>query len=183
MPLRDTPAVYGKVSRALHWLMALLVIWQFIGMGLKLLLGRESAVAGFFVGSHQQVGTVLFLLILLRLIWAVSNRGSRPPHGEGFNGIAAKAGHGLLYLCLLIVPLVALIRAYGSTRAFAPFGFEIFPAREVAIEWTQQLGGMLHGELAWVMGVLILGHVFMAIYHEAKWRDGTLSRMAGPHRG
>lgn len=178
LPFRDTPHHYGRITRMLHWTMAALILWQFLGMGLRLLLGRDS-MAAVFVRLHQPIGTLLFVLIALRIVWALANRRNRPAHGAGPVGVASRLGHLALYLLMLIVPGVALLRSWGSERAFAPFGFEIFPAREAAIEWTGTLAGALHGELAWVMGVLILGHVVMVGVHQAMWRDGTLARMAG----
>ncbi|WP_294926428.1 cytochrome b/b6 domain-containing protein [uncultured Paracoccus sp.] len=58
----------------------------------------------------------------------------------------------------------------------------MFPARAESVEWTAALAGAPHGELAWLMAALILGHVVMAGLHRAMWRDGTLSRMAGTPR-
>lgn len=181
LPFRDTPLRYGLMTRALHWSIAFLMLWQFTGMGLKLILGRHP-VAGFFVGLHQPVGTVLFLLIVIRVVWAIGNRRHRPTHGHGPVGQAARLGHLLLYLVMVLVVLAALLRAYGSERAFAPFGFEIFPAQPTPIGWMVGFGDLLHGELAWVLGALILGHVAMVAVHEAMWRDGTLIRMAGRAR-
>lgn len=178
LPWRDTPRTYGRVTRILHWAIAALILWQFLGMALKLIFGRQPALS-FIVGSHQPVGTVLFGLILLRVLWALANRGARPRHEAGLIGLAARLGHLALYGLMLIVPAAALLRAYGSKRPFAPFGREIFPAREPEIEWTVKLADALHGELAWLMGALILGHVFMVAVHERLWRDGTLGRMAG----
>lgn len=178
LPLRDTPQLYGRVTRALHWSIALLLLWQYMTMALKLGFGwspRDSAV----VGSHSMIGTLAFVLIVIRLIWAVMNAAHRPAHGGGLIGIAAKAGHGLLYLAMLIVPLAALLRAFGSGRGFAPFGFTLFPTREAPIEWMVNFANAIHGELGWVMGVLILGHVGMVGLHEAMWKDGTLAKMAG----
>lgn len=178
LPIRDTPRVYGAVSRLLHWLMAMLMVWQFLGMGLRQILGRVPLVS-FFVGSHQQVGTVLFLLILLRVIWSMVNFSNRPAHGVGPMGFAARFGHSLLYLAMLIVPALALLRAYGSKRTFSPFGFEIFPPRSPQIEWMVKLGNDFHGEISWFLSVLILGHVVMVGVHKAMWRDDILARMAG----
>ncbi|ATQ55484.1 cytochrome b [Paracoccus yeei] len=181
LPLRDTQAVYGRVTRVLHWSIAALMAWQFLGMGLRLILGRTPVVS-FFVGSHQKVGTVLFLLILARIGWALSNRRSRPDHGAGLLGRAATAGHLALYLAMLIVPTAALLRAWGSERVFAPFGFQVFPAQMPEIGWAVSIGNALHGELAWIMLALIAGHVVMVGLHESMWRDGTLARMAGRRR-
>lgn len=181
LPLRDSPHAYGLITRILHWGIAALLLWQFVGMGLRLIFGRQPFVS-FFVGSHQMVGTILFSLITLRVIWALINRRNRPGHGIGLIGRAAALGHLALYAVMLIVPSAALLRAYGSSRVFGPFGFEIFPAQEPEIAWMVKLGDLIHGELAWVLAVLILGHVVMVGVHEAMWRDGTLARMAGRHR-
>lgn len=176
LPVRDTRAVYGRITRLLHWLIAALMLWQFVGMGLRLIFGRQPLVS-FFVGSHQQVGTVLFVLIVLRVIWAVLNRSNRPDHGAGLIGLGARLGHLALYALMLVIASVAILRAYGNTRSFAPFGFEIFPARTEEITWMTNLAGALHGELAWVLAVLILGHIGMVGVHEAMWKDGTLAKM------
>ena len=178
VPLRDTAQVYGRITRLLHWSIAALMAWQFLGMGLKLALGRVPLVA-FFVGSHQKVGTVLFLLIALRVVWALAMRGNRPDHGAGLLALAARFGHLLLYMVMAIVPLAALLRAYGSERAFAPFGFPVFPARTPEIGWMVRIGEALHGEMAWLLLLLIAGHVLMVGVHGGMWRDGTLARMAG----
>lgn len=181
LPLRDTDEVYGKVTRLLHWGIAALMLWQFTGMGLKLALGRHPLVA-FFVGGHQMIGSLLFLLIVLRLVWAVLNRRQRPDKGAGLQGLAVRLGHLALYLAMLLVPVAALLRAYGSDKPFAPFGFQIFPAQQPATRWMVDLGNALHGELAWLLAALILGHVVMVALHEGMWRDGTLARMAGRRR-
>lgn len=178
LPLRDTPRAYGKVTRALHWSIAALILWQFATMIVKVAFDvspRDSA----FVASHSKVGAIVFVLVVIRVVWAVMNAGNRPDHGRGLIGIAAKAGHGILYLVMLIVPLTALLRTFGAKGAYAPFGFTIFPAREEEIGWMMTLGNNIHGELGWVFGVLLLGHIAMVGLHEAMWKDGTLSKMAG----
>jgi cytochrome b561 len=178
LPWRDTKTLYGRITRLLHWAIAALMLWQFTGMVLKLALGR-TPVVGFFVGSHQKVGTVLFVLIALRVIWALANRGHRPDHGAGLVGLAARLGHLALYAVMLLVPVAALLRAWGSAKPFAPFGQQIFAAQTPEIGWAVGFGELLHGEAAWLLLALIAGHVLMVCVHEGLWRDGTLSRMAG----
>lgn len=182
LPLRDTTRAYGKISRFFHWSIAMLILLQFFGMFLKLWLGRGSPTAGFFVGLHQPTGTILFALIVSRVLWAFANRGNRPDHGDGLLGRAARMGHLALYLVMVYVPASALIRAYGSKRGFAPFGFEIFAPKTPELGWTASFAEY-HGEAAWLLLVLILGHVAMVGIHETMWRDGTLAKMAGRLRG
>ncbi|ANT61948.1 cytochrome B [Salipiger sp. CCB-MM3] len=178
MQLLDSETRYGAISRLLHWALAALILWQFLGMGLKLLFGRNGF-TGFFVGTHQSVGFVIFLLVVLRVAWAILSRKRRPSHGEGALGKAAAAGHGVLYLLMLAIPTLALLRAWGGTRGFAPFGTQIFAPREAELAWATAPGNLVHGELGWVMAVVIAGHIAMVALHEGLWRDGTLRRMAG----
>lgn len=181
LPLRDTAKAYGKVTRLLHWGIGALMLWQFVGIGLRLLLGRHPVVA-FFVGAHQAVGSLLFGLIVLRLGWAALNRGHRPAHAAGLAGLAARLGHLTLYALMLLVPVAALLRAYGSDKPFAPMGFAIFPAQQPPIGCMVDLGNALHGAMGWLLALLIAGHVAMVALHEGIWRDGTLARMAGRGR-
>jgi len=179
VPLLDTPQGYGLISRFLHWSMAALILWQLLGMVLKVTLGRSSSLAGFFVRHHAETGCVIFVLILARVAWLLAMRRRRPGHGSGLRGAAVKAGHGALYLLMLMVPSLALLRAFGSTRGFAPFGIELAAPKPADIAWMVEPGHLAHGVLGWTMGVLLLGHVLMVGLHEGLWRDGTLRRMAG----
>lgn len=178
--IRDTIREYGLVTRVLHWVMVLLFCWQFVGMALRLALGRVPLVA-FFVGTHPFVGTVLFIFGLTRIVWALSNRGNRPAYDKGMIGIMARRGHVLLYAFLFVVPLLALVRAYGSGRGLIFFGLEVFPATEREIGWMVAPANALHGFLAWSLLALIVGHVMMALVHQFIWRDNVFARML--HRG
>lgn len=171
----DTSTRYGTVSRAFHWIMVLLIAWQFLGMILRLILGR-SPVVGFFVGTHANTGAVILLLAGLRVIWALIHRGQRPAHGAGVLGYAAGAGHLVLYALMILVPVSGLVMVANGPYGLTLFGVQITPpAPELAA------GGIKppHGFMAWVFGVLILGHIGMVMVHEHLWRDGTLRKMLG----
>lgn len=177
VPLFDSARHYGLITRALHWTTAALLAWQWTGMILRELLGRQPVVA-FFVRLHQPLGAVLLGLIVLRIVWALVNRRRRPEH-VGMVGAAARLGHLALYAVMLAVPALGLLRAFGGTRPFAPFGVVLHPGREVAIGWMVAPANLLHGPMAWALLVMVTGHVVMVGVHQAMWRDGTLARMAG----
>lgn len=174
----DSPQRYGLISRVLHWGMAAVLLWQFSGMGTKLLLGR-TALTGFLVGTHKPVGTLLMLLILLRGAWGLSQWRRRPPHPRGAVGRAAALGHAALYALMLYLPVVGLLREYGSGRGFAPWGVPLFPATGEKIAWMLAPANLSHGVLAWTLLAVIVGHVLMVAVHHWFWRDTTLARMAG----
>lgn len=176
----DSPTRYGLISRVLHWGMAALFAWQFTGMALRLLLGRTPLTA-IMVGSHAPIGTLLFALVLVRGAWGLYNLRRRPAHGTSVVGLLSRLGHAALYLLMLVVPALALVRQYGSGRAFAPFGIPLMEASE-RVESLMAPGNAAHGLLAWVLLALVAGHIGMVLVHRYRWRDDTLARMAGKGR-
>ena len=179
MQLLDSPTRYGTVSRFFHWSIGALIIWQILSMVAKNTLGREAALAAFMAGSHASVGFVIFLLVWLRVVWAIINRGRRPVHGDGLLGLAARAGHLVMYLLMLFIPTVAVLRAFGGERSFAVFGIPLSGGRPEGQE-IEALTGLanLHGEMGWLLAVLILGHVGMAVFHSVVLKDRTIAKMA-----
>lgn len=186
-PWIDSPRRYGRISRLLHWSMALLFLWQFIGMGLKITL-HWSPRDSWILSTHAHVGFVLLVLMMLRAVWALANRRQRPSHGVGWAARGAAIGHFLLYLLMFATPAVALVRQYGAGREFALFNWlPIIPAHTpdpALVQWVNgtkaSLGFTLHGALAWVLLALIVGHIAMVIVHHFMWKDDTLHKMAGP---
>ncbi|WP_428399639.1 cytochrome b [Marinobacter salarius] len=161
MTMADDTDRYGRVSRVLHWGMALLILWQFLSAGAHFLLG-DTAVEEFFWATHKPLGLLLFVLIFVRVLWALMNVSRRP---QSVNA-AAKAGHIALYMLLVIVPGLALLRQYGSGKSFEPFGIPLFSGFEGdETPWMVAPGDLLHSWLGWVLLAIILGHIFMVVWH------------------
>lgn len=175
--LMDDPTRYGLVSRLLHWGLAALILWQLLGMVLKLILGRHEVVA-FFVGMHQSLGTTILVLVVLRLAWAIVNAGRRPAPEPGAVGKLSKAAHGVLYLLMLAVPALAVLRAWGSTRGLDVWGMRIFAPQETEVAWATAPAAA-HGLLGFLMLALIVLHVLAAFWHRLVRRDDVMARMAG----
>ena len=179
--LTDNARRYGLVTRVLHWTMAALLAWQLTGMVLKYVLGRVPLM-GFWVGTHTSVGTLLFLLILVRLGWALSQRRRRPSYGDGAVGKLAKAGHVTMYVLLAVVPALGILRMIGDVRPISLFGVMIRPGGGQEVPWMTAPANLVHGTLAWLLLALIAGHILMVIVHRFVWRDDTLGRMIGRAR-
>lgn len=173
----DTPQHYGRISRALHWSMAALLLLQFIS-ALAHYAFEDSAFEALFWPWHKPLGFLLLVLLLLRLVWAFVQRAQRPPPLNP----GVRLGHLGLYLLLALVPVLGLLRQYGSGRGFEPFGLPLMRGFEGdKIDWMVDLGSLLHGELGWALLLLIFGHVLMVWWHrrEGAGRD-VWPRMWGP---
>ncbi len=174
----DNATRYGTVSRVLHWGMAALFAAQFTSAAARALLPRDNALRDALWSYHTTLGTTLFLLVLLRGIWGIINMSRRPQH-EGRFATAAKFGHLTLYFLMILVPATRILAAAGSERGLTYLGMEIFPPREAEIAWTQ-IAAAWHGEMGWLLAILVIGHIAMAIgWHHLINRDGILRRMIG----
>lgn len=175
--LHDQPERYGTVSRALHWGMAALFLLQFASAAARWGLPRDHGLREALWGIHMPLGLTLFLLVLVRGVWGLINLNRRPSH-DGVMGQLAKAGHGVLYALMILVPGVRILAAAGGERGLSYLGMTLFAPREVALPWTQ-LAAEWHGELGWLLLLVILGHIAMAVgWHHMVQRDATLTRMA-----
>ncbi|MEJ2036337.1 MAG: cytochrome b/b6 domain-containing protein, partial [Maritimibacter sp.] len=75
MAARNSPAQFGWVTRLLHWLMALGMIFM-LGFGLTLARMQPSLDTLWLYGLHKSIGICLLTLVLLRILW---HRISPPP--------------------------------------------------------------------------------------------------------
>jgi len=175
--LQDTSDRYGLVSRALHWGMMLLFAWHFFGVACRVLLGRDAPLASFMFSTHRPMGTLLFALVVLRLAWVLVERRRRPAYADDLLGRVARIGHLALYVLMCLVPLLGLMRQYGSGRGFAPWGVPLMENTGVRVSWLMAPANAVHGLLGWLLLILITGHTVMALVHHFKLKDDTLRWM------
>ena len=156
----DSSNRYGVITRLLHWLMALGFAWMFLTVVARVI-NEDAAFSKAVFAYHSQVGFTILWLAVLRIIWAVVQRANRPT-----NDLAAKVGHVCMYVLMVVVPLLAFLRSIGSGRGFTYWGvWPIVEPSEDKIEWLRALGNALHGNLGWLLFILIFGHIFFAIKH------------------
>jgi cytochrome b561 len=173
----DTPERYGRVSRVLHGAMALLLTVQLLGALLHVF-ARGASLERLLWSNHGSLGFLVLVLAVLRGTWGLVNIGRRPLH-TGFLGRLAGVSHLLMHALMILVPFLAVLRAYGRGRGFSPFGVPLFDASGQEIPALITPASTFHGLLAWVLLALIVGHVGAAVYHRVVLKDGVFSRMWG----
>ncbi len=181
--LGDTPTRYGPVSRAFHWILAYLLLWQSLMVsGWRVLSEDVMREAARFGPSHTAVGVMVLLLVLPRAIWALVNRRRRPPAEAGLPGRLAHAVHAMLYALMFAIPALGLVRAYAEGKGFVLWGLHLVPATGRKIGSVIAIADLLHGPLGWTLAILVTGHIAMALIHHFILRDRTISRMLGRPR-
>jgi len=173
--MNDSKQRYGGITRLFHWGMGLLIIWQFLKFFDRINDG-EHWVGENLVSWHISIGSLLLVLIVLRIIWAFTQKNNRPEHDPA-TALLVKAGHGLLYLGMLLLPITGVLYMIGNGYGLAPFDVELVAGGEdKKIGWMIPLGN-LHSPLAWSLLILVIGHAGIALLHHFVKKDGVLGRM------
>lgn len=172
--LQDSKERYGTLTRFFHWLIAVFVLNQFFKFFDPINDG-EHWLKETFGPYHTSIGALIFILAIVRLIWAVKQKAQRPDANASLDKLARLA-HGVMYFCMIVMPPLGVLYIWGKGYPVKLFG-QVFidkPAGETA--WAITLGG-LHSPLAWLLLLLVLGHIGAAIYHHRVLKDDTLKRM------
>lgn len=169
---------FHSALRALHWLMALAIISMlFIGVAM---VSTISSWHQLLVAIHKPLGILILLLVLVRLWLRFSTRTPPlPATVPGWQRLAAKASHWLLYLLMLAQPLVgwAMLSAAGYPVTLGA-GFVLPPIVPVDNSWYALLRP-LHTVLALVLFLTVLMHLAAALLHALVLRDGVFRSMVG----
>ena len=71
--MKNSPARYGFVTKALHWTVFVLILNQFVVAAMMLNTPQGQTTAGFTQGTlynwHKSIGLVVLLVALARYIW------------------------------------------------------------------------------------------------------------------
>jgi cytochrome b561 len=171
------PGRYSAVARWLHWLIALLIIWNVVsGIGHEALPRDQRAVV---MGLHMSSGILILGLSVIRLLWRVTHR---PPPLPGFMkpwqvGLA-HATHWGFYALMIILPLSGWIMVSSAPFPIKWFGLVDLPkfgvTREDAITG---IAGEGHEVLGFVMLAMVLLHIGAALWHQFSVRDNLMARM------
>lgn len=154
------PDGYSRVQISLHWIIALLILGQFLfherieNVAEALADGQSTDITQAI--PHVIGGSLVFVLVVWRLILR-ARRGAPelPPEGNAILDMIAKLSHWLLYALMVLVPLSGMAAWFGGVAAAAE----------------------AHGTLFFTMAALILLHIAGAVYHQWVKKDGLLRRM------
>lgn len=187
MRARDGATGWGWVSRALHWSMAALILFQ-LGLGVWMTevvadLGARFDLTQF----HKSWGFVIFVIAAMRLAWrAASPASPGPPAGTPRWRIrAARLSHRGLYALMLVLPLSGWAMSAASPlqdllkMENMVFGLFALPDPwRPGVATIADMAARVHLSAAVALAGLLALHVGAALWHQFVDRDGVLARMA-----
>lgn len=172
-----TPS-YKAPARWLHWLMALLVI-PMIPVGFIMIQeGLPRALQNTMFISHKNLGTLVLLLAVIRLIYRWRNAPPpEPAHLAAWQVKIAGITHTALYSLLLIMPLAGYIRVRAGGFPIEALDAMGIPALVPRSDALAEVAKTVHFYGAWALALLLAMHIGAALMHGVIKRDGVFSRM------
>jgi cytochrome b561 len=170
---------YGRVAAWLHWGIGVLLLGE-IAFGLLLdeIAPRGTPARASVINLHKSVGIVIGVLVVFRIAWRLYHAPPPwPPTMSIRRQRAARLGHVLLYVCMVVAPLAGYLGSNFSKHGVRFFGVVLPPWGP---DWPAAYSFLvgLHDASTYMLLALIVGHVAMALEHALIERDGIFARIA-----
>jgi cytochrome b561/polyisoprenoid-binding protein YceI len=192
MTARNTFNSYGRISRLLHWITALLILLMiplgFVATNMAHAINAPGAAPSdaemarviTLFSIHKTIGVALFFLALIRLVWMLSGPKPVPLHPERkLETFAAELVHYALYGALVLVPLTGWLH-HASATGFAPIWWPLGQTLPFVPQDAEL--SRIFSTLHFLAVVILVGSLFLhiagAVKHQVIDKDSTLYRMA-----
>ena len=177
MPNRSSPTRYGAVAQAFHWLIAALIVTQFVlaQMQEHLPLGIHKLA---LLARHKSVGMTVLMLAVLRLLWRLWNPPPELPSGmTPLERALARGTHWAFYVLLFAMPITGWMMSSAKNYSVSWFGLFTWPnligKNEAAFDFLRTT----HDLLSDVLFVIAVLHILAALKHHFWNKDDVLLRM------
>ena len=191
MSIKNTADNYGSIAKWLHWLTAVLFLGSYCAVYYRHWFTEDKTPENWTaLQLHLSIGITIAVVVVLRIIWRSMNRLPDPEPGSRVAHLAAHTGHYALYVIMVLMVVTGYTGTGVDTEYFFLFDipkFEATPVYSVLVaeglgidfETFEKPVDFIHKDIlgAWVVWLLILGHVSAALYHHFARKDRTLYKM------
>lgn len=167
--MKETPTIYGKFTRLLHWL-SVLFIFSLLIFGFVMANVASEALQAKMYPAHVLFGWVTLVIMITRIIVRFVEKAPEPPPGlsSGREKIF-KANHLLLYIFVIIM----LSSGVGILKLS---GLSIFPGAVDPAAIQDIIPRTVHGIISKIVMLLVLMHLGGLLQYQMTKGD-TLARM------
>jgi cytochrome b561 len=175
-----SPERFDTVSIVLHWSIGTAIIAI---AAIELLRGevfpRGSFMREALKALHDPAGTVVFGLILLRILWRFVHPAPAMPQGmRSWETIAAKLTHFALSLMMVTIPLTGILFVLARGRPIDFWLFQIvYPLDDLIGRGASRMLKDTHEFLGQAVLAVAFVHAVAALWHHYVRKDGVLTRM------
>jgi cytochrome b561 len=167
---------YTRVAIWLHWLIAVLVLYN-LTSGLLVDVTPEWL---HLFGWHKAAGISILFLSFARLAWRLTHRPPPLPAMPRWQIGAAHALHWTFYALIILMPLSGWIASSASEKRYPLTFFGLFDLPYLPVaqgKHNADLPFAFHTYAGYTMAALALVHIAAALKHHFVDRDRTLVRM------
>jgi len=176
--VRNTSSSWGRLARAFHWVLGITIIGM-IAYGWWMNHFPARADRFFYRSIHADIGYVVLLLTVLRLIWRGLNpTPALPANAPRWERIAARVSHGALYAVTILVATLGWAHSGARTPNYSDW-FGLFhvpqitsPDKAAAAAYEDR-----HIFFAYALLALIVIHLVAALWHHFVRHDRVTARM------
>lgn len=188
MTIANTKDRYGWIAIALHWAAVVAVIamlyfgWRAGWAGDA----GDRALRRTFMSTHIALGAFTAVVVLLRLVWSVSQPRPEVIGEAGLLKLLARATHVFLLLGLLALVVSGPLAVWSGGRAINVFDWFSVPSPLPGENHSlHELAETVHAVGRWILYIALPLHLLGVAKHLLIDRDQTLARMlwsrpAGP---
>jgi cytochrome b561 len=178
--IRNTSSAWGSPARWLHWSLGAAIIGLIaFGWWMNHIPARGDRF--FYRSIHADIGYLVVLLMVLRLIWrGLNTTPALPADTPRWQRIGASVSHWSLYAMTILVAIFGWAHSGARTPDYSDW-FGLFhvpqitsPDKEAARAWEDR-----HILFAYVLLALIVIHFGAALWHHFVRRDRVTARMIG----
>ncbi len=166
---------YDQATILLHWLTAIIVIYQFLTAEFWDDFTRPER--HFLIFTHMSFGFMLAIILVGRIIWRLFWGTTAPDSAPTIFDRGAKLLHFLLYALLVCQMPLGIFTRWTDNHALDVFGLTIPSPLAECSKATGALVDQIHNITAWAIIVLAGIHALAALIHHYVLRDNVLRRM------
>ena len=176
--MKNTHETYGGLSIALHWITAV-VIFGLLAAGLIMTDMDSSPQKWQVYGLHKAIGVLFLGVVLVRLVWRITNPVPHLPQDMPFwmHG-ADRLMVFVLYGVMLIMPISGIAMSYFGGHPIDVFGLVTIPGKSTP-DPLGRTAKEIHEMASNILMILVGGHIAVALYHHFVRKDFVLKRMMG----
>jgi len=169
---------YTRPAIALHWLVALLIIANFLlGLTMVDIPGLTPTKLKYF-SWHKWLGITILGLACLRLVWRLTHTPpAYPATMPGWQKQLAHLMHALLYLLIFAIPLSGYFYSLAAGVPVVYLGIVPLPVLIAPDQALKALLKPVHYWLNMIMLAMLCLHILAALKHQFIDKDRTLQRM------
>jgi cytochrome b561 len=182
MPLTNSAAGYGSLTKLFHWLIVILFAAQYLGGNIMVAIGFNSSFAGIetntYYNWHKSLGLVALVVAVLRII----NRrvGELPPWAPTLSSFEQKLIHRVeqvFYAAMLIMPVTGWFYVMYGHYGVNLFGLWEMPRPLPRDDTLRDVFKWAHIVAGWILLAAMVTHIGLVLRHQLVKKDGLLKRM------